>query len=668
MTRENAVPQLTLDNYQGELKVHVPGVCSIEGIRTVIIWKHPQECDWTVSRSNAMRKNIGSSGDLEYSATAGPFVITIRYRQITPDRLIFSTTLINSGRVAICVARMNGLDGRLVSSGLNLKAMSDQGLGSRTFRFGDSCAAPAVRVRTAWEAMHTHWQRMSDPCGELSGYGSALDAGFLYADGSAHGLLVGILGPGTAFGEIGLSLEKTGNGQHVWIGHQLDGVVIETGMTRVLDDYLLISGLENKAWPAWAAECAVSFGVNTSPSPVGISGYCSWYDKLSSITADDIDEAIREYSAWPCENRRRFVQVDDGFQKMPGDWRPNQKFAHTWGALPARISTSGAVPGLWLAPTAIHSRHPLVKEHPDWIQRSVDGKPSVAFSNWGWCCDEQWYWGVQGDPTWFLEPDHPGVRAFIQSMVADVIAQGWKYLKIDFAYVLSNNRVAYDKGKTSFQTLRNLFALLRQAASHEITLCACVGVPARYALGYSDTARISGDMGSTWESVVTNLPDILLRSCTNGAWWALDPDVFYMRGIRNALKPEERTLVTATIGLLDGVFMTSDIPSQWTAAEASLVRLFWDNVAGSPSQIYHEKNSAGLPTFICTRREQVWLGVYNWHDYATDVRVELPGAWLPRGRKTQAQSIIPGCAHTLCGETFTVNDQPSHSIRVFVLN
>ena len=44
------------------------------------------------------------------------------------------------------------------------------------------------------------------------------------------------------------------------------------------------------------------------------------------------------------------------------------------------------------------------------------------------------------------------------------MAQGWRYLKIDFTYGLVTARKAYDRKKTSFQSLRDLYTLFGKPA------------------------------------------------------------------------------------------------------------------------------------------------------------------------------------------------------------
>ena len=92
--------------------------------------------------------------------------------------------------------------------------------------------------------------------------------------------------------------------------------------------------------------------------------------------------------------------------------------------------------------------------------------------------------------------DHPEVRAFIRNIFERFRAEGWKYFKIDFTYSVTAARVAYDRKKTVFQTLRDMNALFREAVGPDVFLNACIGSPSRYALGHVDITRLGGDIAS----------------------------------------------------------------------------------------------------------------------------------------------------------------------------
>ncbi len=251
--------------------------------------------------------------------------------------------------------------------------------------------------------------------------------------------------------------------------------------------------------------------------------------------------------------------MDDGYQVCPGDWTGRGEWKAELKKLPKEISGQGYIPGIWIAPTAIHASHRIVQEHPEWLQRDGSGAFCIRFHNWrnfnGWTNAE----------TYFLEPDHPDARRFIADTLRQLRADGWRYFKIDFAYTVSSHRVKYDPHKTTYESLRDQWKLFREALGEDAVLNSCNGGMWRYTLGTVDLSRIGGDIGGSTEHLRRNLAEMMLRAHVNGVWFQADPDVFYMREERSDLNFEQSHLLTATQGLLGTAFLTSDFADQWSA-------------------------------------------------------------------------------------------------------
>ena len=61
-------------------------------------------------------------------------------------------------------------------------------------------------------------------------------------------------------------------------------------------------------------------------------------------------------------------QIDDGWERRVGDWRPDPaKFPEGMAKLAGAIVARGFVPGLWFAPFLVMPGTPLELEHPGWI-------------------------------------------------------------------------------------------------------------------------------------------------------------------------------------------------------------------------------------------------------------------------------------------------------------
>ncbi len=111
------------------------------------------------------------------------------------------------------------------------------------------------------------------------------------------------------------------------------------------------------------------------------------------------------------------MQVDDGWQKIVGDWEPNEKFPSGMAALAGRITGAGMTAGLWLAPfIALPGSEP----NPEFLLRDAAGAPVVAGHNWG-------------TAYWALDLTHPGVQEHLAALIHRVVHEwGFSYLKLDF--------------------------------------------------------------------------------------------------------------------------------------------------------------------------------------------------------------------------------------------
>ena len=69
-----------------------------------------------------------------------------------------------------------------------------------------------------------------------------------------------------------------------------------------------------------------------------------------------------------------------------------------------RAPQLGSLPGTYLVPTALHESNPLVKHHPEWLQRLPNGEFAVHFANWG-------------GKTYFMEIDRPEVKDFMRKFI-----------------------------------------------------------------------------------------------------------------------------------------------------------------------------------------------------------------------------------------------------------
>ena len=619
--------------------------------RPVLYWRTKGQADWKETTSGPFENLQETADGSSFRATFGDLDAQITIKKFIGDRVWrFSGSLTNHGKAAVELARFHYFTGN-ASSGLRFLELLGP-VEQPTLRSGLATKTARADFEQFWADMGVKWARLAELIHDQVGWFVSSDTGALIEKWNSPGWGFGFVGPGTAFGEIGY--RGLPAGPEVFLAVLLDNVQLDPGETRTLEDAIVWCGDWQSGLDVWARTCAAEAGVGKLSPP--LVGYCSWYQKMAAITPEDVDQATREFSKWPVPPGGRTIQIDDGFQVQPGNWDPNDRFRAAWPGLARRIEATGSTPGLWLAPTTVHESHPIVKEHPDWLQRLPNGKPAICFGNWG--------------PTYYLEPDHPEVRKFIRGLFKRFRAEGWKYFKIDFTYPITAARVPYDRKKTEFETLRDLYVLFREAAGPDAILNACVGYPARFVLGHVDVARLGGDVSYSYGAVRKSVEQCLTRTATNGIWYAGDPDCFAMRSEKSDLSAEEKRIVTGTIGLFGGAFLTSDFRSQWTAEEAAYVRQFWTAEGPhSPQYQYVVRNADGevlayRVSYAEGKKSRHRLAVYNWSDTAGTVRLPLADAHFrtPDALRLVGDSVTP---HVVIRErVLSIADQPAHSVRI----
>ncbi|MBN2294107.1 MAG: alpha-galactosidase [Pirellulales bacterium] len=616
----------------------------------VLYWRPKGQADWIESKGGKFEALEESPNRLSFRVAFGKLHANIKIEKLVGDRIWrFSGTLTNNGNEPVELARFHYFTGTVPSGVkfLELAGPREQPL----LRSGQASIATRADVEQLWKSMGVFWPRLAEPIHDQPGWFVSSDIAALIEKWNAPGWGFGFVGPGGAFGEIGY--RGLPDGPQVFLAVLLDNIVLDPQETRTLENAIVWCGDWQAGLDVWAGICAAQCNVKKPGPP--LVGYCSWYQKATAVSPDDIEKATREFAKWPIPPGRRTIQIDDGFQIEPGNWTPNERFKTAWPGLAKRIEATGSVPGLWLAPTTVHENNPIVQQHPDWLQRLPSGEPAIYFSNWG--------------RTYYLDPDHPQVREYIRGLLKRFCAEGWKYFKLDFTYPVTAARVPYDRKKTEFQTLRDLYVLFREAVGHDVLINACVSVPFRYAIGQVDVARLGGDIGFNYDTMRNAVRQTLTRTAANGIWLNGDPDVFAMRSENSNLSTEEKRILTGTIGLFGGSFLTSDFASQWTPDEAAFVRRFWNDRGPQPPKSQYVVWSADgdviayRVSYGNVHQPAHRIAVYNWSDEARTVRVRLADAHLRNTAKFRLAENHASNA-TLKDEILTISDQPAHSIRI----
>lgn len=334
--------------------------------------------------------------------------------------------------------------------------------------------------------------------------------------------------------------------------------------------WLVARGREDEVFSTYGVALERKFGKGRFEKAPRV--WCSWYSLYGWVNERVVLNALHDFGDMPYD----VIQIDDGWQLAHGDWEANPKFPSGMKSFADKISATGRVPGIWLAPFMASPNSRLARDHPHWLLRDGHGAPVRAGITWS------------GNP-WGLDVSHPQVLEWLDHLIRRVRGWGYQYLKLDFLYIggLIGNRHMEMPREAAY---RNALQVIREAAGDAYIL-AC-GAPIVPSLGLCDGLRVGPDVSPFWINrpltVWLNNPNDTstqnaIRTSLHRLWLSplvnVDPDVMFFNSKHNTLRPHENQLLQ-DLGTITGFKATSDLPQWLSESERTALRKFLES---SPS-------------------------------------------------------------------------------------
>lgn len=304
--------------------------------------------------------------------------------------------------------------------------------------------------------------------------------------------------------------------QVVW-GGRGESILLEPGASLRLDPVALRFGPDPVAVHEDYADAAAAHAGLAAPSRTPPAGWASWYVFYSDVTEDH----VRDHLALMAETLPDLdlLQIDDGWQVRWGDWWAGDDFPSGMGPLADDIAAEGFTAGLWMAPLYVSRSSETYTAHPDWWVRGLDGT-ELRFTNVG-----------SGDYA-VLDVTHPAAEAWLRAVIEGKVAEGYRYLKLDFLYAGAQEGLRHEP-VTGTEAYARAAGILRTAAG-DAWILAC-GAPLLPSLGMADSFRTGADIAFEvdpdprrdylrWQARQTGA-----RAWTHGRWWWMDPDQLIYR-------------------------------------------------------------------------------------------------------------------------------------------
>ncbi len=380
------------------------------------------------------------------------------------------------------------------------------------------------------------------------------------------------------------------------------------------------------------------------------SGWSSWYCFFDRVSEADMRRNLDALTRLREEIPVEVIQLDDGYQRAPGDWlEPNHKFPAGLADLARRIRTRGFRSGLWLAPLIVRPDSRLVREHPHWLLRDERGRPVSAGFLWNRFCHA-------------LDPTHPEVQDWLARVIHNAVRTwGFDYLKLDFLYAGALPGRRYDASMTRAQALRRALEVIRAAAGEHAFLVGC-GCPLGPAVGLLDAMRIGPDVDPRWEphflgrswfvraeptmpAARNAIRNLLTRSALHRRWWLNDPDCLLVRDRDSHLTEAEVRSLASLIGMSGGLVILSDDMARLPEERLRYIRPLLPIMPESavPLDLLERE----MPERYLMRIRRPWgewcvLALSNWTDAERAVEVELADLGLDPARHYHVYSFWEG--------------------------
>jgi hypothetical protein len=314
------------------------------------------------------------------------------------------------------------------------------------------------------------------------------------------------------------------DGDELWLiwGTRGESVPLADGEELALDPLWLGAGVDPFAMHVAYGEAVARRTPPPELPSKPATGWSTWYVFYEDVDEEDVRRNLDYLAARKDagETSVELIQVDDGWQRVWGDWHAGDDFPSGMEQLAADITQAGFVPGLWMAPLYVDRSTSAWIDHPDWWVRDEAGE-QLAFSNLG-----------TGDYA-ILDVTCPDAAAWYQQQLRDRVDEGWTYLKLDFLYAGSQEgRRCQDM--TGMQAYRTAMQLTWAAVGGDAELLAS-GAPMLPSVGWFQAFRTGADIAFSHDPdpvrqyLRWQVRETAARSWQNGLWWWNDADALLVR-------------------------------------------------------------------------------------------------------------------------------------------
>lgn len=300
------------------------------------------------------------------------------------------------------------------------------------------------------------------------------------------------------------------------------------------------------------------------PNPKPIAGWCSWEAYRRDISASKIAEIADFAAANLRDYGLEYIQVDDGYQKMPLPCRAEdavwqgwltceeQKFPAGHPGIVESIKQRGLLPAIWTNANITNPDFP--KFHPDAILWQGDTPLKGEWIDFVYSCTPEC------------------LATQVTPLFAKLRELGYTYVKIDaIRHLLFDGlhecvRLELMSDEDASARFRGYMDATRLGMGRDVYYLASWG-ELHEVIGVADACRISMDANPTWAGVRMQLFESARWYHAQHILFLCDPDHVCVR-----TNPEWAKAVLSLISLSGELYMLSDTPDAYTPQKLSIIR------------------------------------------------------------------------------------------------
>ncbi len=254
-------------------------------------------------------------------------------------------------------------------------------------------------------------------------------------------------------------------------------------------------------------------------------GFNTWDYYLSSVTPERIYENLEALkdTGW----KVKYAVIDDGWQKITGDWEENEKFG-SMERVAEEIAKRGYVPGIWLAPFFVHENSDNYKKLC--LVKNKSGETyRIACYGFADITDERTCQKVLDD-------------------IRRLYGYGYRIFKLDFLHFLATeSEMQFCKNDLPRVELVRSFLRQVKGINPELKVIACGCIPEGCA-GIADINRIGGDTAPFLNTTKILAQFLSVRYWMNNRIFVSDPDFLVVRGKETSSEKEVNPFLKKELG------------------------------------------------------------------------------------------------------------------------